>query len=80
MANVTINISDELKRRMTELDYINWSAVIRSLIEKKLHDFALAGKLAKKSRLTVKDLEELTLRVKRDYRKEGKRLLDETNR
>ncbi|MBI4399235.1 hypothetical protein HY570_00660 [Candidatus Micrarchaeota archaeon] len=80
MANLTISVSDDLKKRMAQLDYVNWSSVIRSLIEKKLEDFALVERLAKKSRLGEKDLDAIMKRVKHDYGKEGKRLLNEVNR
>lgn len=79
MTNFTVSLPDELKRRMAQFDYINWSSVIRNLIERKLDDFTLAERLAKKSRLTAKDLEELNPKIESDFRKEARRLLDESD-
>lgn len=80
MANVTVSLPDDLKRKMQELNYVNWSAVIRNVIEEKLNDFELVDRIAKRSKLTVKDVEELSKRVDEDVRQEVRRLLHESNR
>jgi len=65
---------------MNELDYVNWSAVIRKVIENKVRDLQIAEEIAGKSHFTEKDLLELSEKVDEDARKEARRLLDEVNR
>ncbi|MBI5225855.1 hypothetical protein HY994_01280 [Candidatus Micrarchaeota archaeon] len=80
MANVTLTLPDDLKQKMSSMDYVNWSAVIRSIIEAKIRDFETAEKLVSKSKFSEADLADLMRRVDDDYRKEGRRLLDEADR
>ena len=80
MVNVTVSLSEELKSKMNELDYVNWSAVIRKVIENKVRDLQIAEEIAGKSHFTEKDLLELSEKVDEDARKEARRLLDEVNR
>ncbi|HLD75495.1 MAG TPA: hypothetical protein VI874_00625 [Candidatus Norongarragalinales archaeon] len=80
MTNVTVNLPDELKAKMSRMDYVNWSAVIRSTIEKKILDFELSEKIASRSRFSQADLLDLMKKVDDDFRKEGRRLLDEAHR
>lgn len=36
MANITVSIPEDLHKKMRKLDEVNWSAVCRNAIEKKL--------------------------------------------
>lgn len=78
MANVTLSISDELKARMAEHPHVRWSAAIRSLIEHQLDAFEEAERAAQKSRLTEKDVDELSQKVRKHMAKRMEALLRET--
>lgn len=45
MATITIRIPQELKERMDSLDEINWSAVTRNLLQKKVEEYYVLEKL-----------------------------------
>ncbi|MBI3587689.1 hypothetical protein HY995_01400 [Candidatus Micrarchaeota archaeon] len=77
MANVTLFISDDLKSRMDKHREMRWSSAIRTLIERKLDDLEEANRLAKKSRLTVRDVDELAASVNRSLAKRAEALLNE---
>ena len=38
MATISIRIPDELKKKMDSLDEINWSSVIRNMLEEKAEE------------------------------------------
>ncbi|MBI4360234.1 hypothetical protein HY572_00495 [Candidatus Micrarchaeota archaeon] len=79
MVNVTLSIPPKLKAKMSKMNYVNWSAVIRSIIEKKIEDFEVAEKLLSKSRFSEADLKKFMVGVDEDFRQEGRRLLDEAH-
>lgn len=78
MANITLFVPDELKQRMEKHEHIRWSRVIRNLIESKLDDFEDAERLARKSKLTEKDVRELAAKVDVAMGKHAEALLRET--
>ncbi|GEM_PF-788445 len=80
MANVTLFVPDQLKKRMDAHVHIRWSRVMRSIIEQKLDDFEDVDRLAQNSQLTEKDVRELSAKVDEAMGKHAKRLLDETRR
>lgn len=63
VATMTLSLPNELKKRMDELEIINWSAVAREAFEEKIREFLLLKKIAAKSKLTEKDAIELGQRV-----------------
>lgn len=65
MVNMTLAISDELHHKMREFSDIRWSEVARKAIEQRVNDLELIDKIASKSRLTKKDAEELSKKIKR---------------
>ena len=65
MVNMTLAISDELKRQMDELKFVNWSEVARAAIKEKIIEFQLFQSVAKKSRLTEKEALELGKKINR---------------
>ncbi len=79
MPNITLSVSDVTKQKMKQHPEVRWSNAIRTMIEKKLHDFETAEKLAKKSTLTEKDIELLSTKADKSMAKHAKRLLDEGN-
>ncbi len=55
MASLTLSIPTELKRKMAEFKYINWSEVARHSIISKLQILERMNKLFSKSVLTERD-------------------------
>lgn len=81
MANITLFIPDQLKKRVErEYPEIRWSRVVRNIIEHKLDDLEVANRLALKSRLTLKDVEFLAGKVNEAAGKHAEELLDEARR
>lgn len=60
MANITLSIPDDLKKKMEKHSEIKWSQVARNAIEKRINDLELLEKLTSKSKLTEKDVEEIS--------------------
>ena len=52
MGVLSVSVPDELKKRIAELDEINWSAVARKAFEAKIKQAELLEKITKKSRKT----------------------------
>ncbi len=77
MVNMTLVISDDLKKRMDEHSEVRWSNVVRTIIENKLDDFEKAEKLASKSKMTLKDAEEIAAKIGVGMGKHARRLLNE---
>jgi len=60
MANITLSIPDDLKKKMEKHSEIKWSQVARNAIEKRINDLELLEKLTSKSKLTEEDVEEIS--------------------
>ena len=63
MVSVTLSIPQKLRDRMKEHSEYVWSDVIRAIIERKLDDLEELDRIAKKSRLTQKDVDEIAEKV-----------------
>ena len=79
MPNITLSVSDVTKQKMKQHPEVRWSNAVRVMIEKKLHDFEVAERLARKSSLTEKDVELLSSKVNKSIAEHAKRLLNEGN-
>lgn len=66
MANLTLAIPDELHERMRTHSEIRWSDVVRKSIAQKVEILEVMDKIAKKSRLTKKDLNEISHKINRE--------------
>lgn len=64
MVNMTLSIPQELHRIMKKYTYIKWSEVARQAMWQRAKDLELLDKLAAKSTLTMKDVEELDKIIK----------------
>lgn len=64
MANITLAIPDEARKEMREFSEVKWSEVARRAILEKLEKLKLAEKLASKSKLTQKDVDEFSAKIK----------------
>ncbi|MDP2717957.1 MAG: hypothetical protein Q8P02_04400 [Candidatus Micrarchaeota archaeon] len=80
LANVTLFVPDDLKKRMDAHAHLRWSRVIRNLIERSLDDFERAKSLAQKNRLSESDARMLASKVDAALGKRARELLDETRR
>lgn len=69
MPNVTLSVSDELFKAMSRHKEIRWSEVARAAIASKVEKLEMMDKIASKSRLTMKDVEEINEKIKAGMRK-----------
>lgn len=65
MANVTLSVPDNVHKEMKRFSEIRWSEVARKAIIEKLETLMMAEKLASKSKLTERDVEEFSKKLKR---------------
>lgn len=63
MVSVTLSVPARLRERMKQHSEVKWSEVIRRTIEQQLDDWSELDSIAKKSRLTLKDVRELSGKV-----------------
>lgn len=64
MANMTLSIPDELLNRMRQFREIKWSEIARQEIERRINNFEAMEKIASKSKLTEKDVDEISGKIK----------------
>lgn len=64
MSNITLSVPDEIHADMKNFSEVRWSEVARKAIVDKLETLHLAEKLAKKSKLTKKDIDDFSKRIK----------------
>lgn len=65
MANMTLSIPDELHKKMKKMSDVRWSEIARRAIEERINDLEVMNKIASKSRLTQKDVDEISKKIKR---------------
>ncbi len=65
MANMTLSIPDELMKKMKLMREVRWSEIARQAIEERINDFEVMEKIASKSKLTQKDVDEISKKIKR---------------
>jgi len=64
MTNITLAIPDDLHERMKHHSEIRWSEVVRKSIFRKIELLDAMNKIANKSRLTKKDVDNISKRIK----------------
>ena len=64
MANMTLAIPDNIQKEMKRFSEIRWSEVARKAILERLETLRLAERLAEKSKLTGKDIDEFSRKIK----------------
>ena len=67
MPNVTLSLPEEIHRIMKKHREIRWSEIARAAIIDKVNKLALMDKIASKSRLTMKDVEEINEKIKEGF-------------
>ena len=70
MVNITLALPDELKKELQKHKEVNWSAVIRKALLEHLKKIEIAEAIASKSKLTQKDADEISRKIKREMAKE----------
>ena len=73
MANMTLSIPDDVMKRMKQIKEIRWSEVARQEIERRLNAFEIMNRIASKSKLTEKDIDELSDKIKASLAKRLKK-------
>ena len=66
MTNITLAIPNELHERMKKHSEIRWSEVVRKSISQRVEMLDIMDKIARKSKLTKEDVEELSHKIKRE--------------
>ncbi len=64
MVNITLSIPEEVKTDMDEFVEINWSAVAREAIKRKIMVLKQMNDILKDSKLTEKDVLEFGAKIK----------------
>lgn len=70
MVNVTVTIPEELRTKLKKHDEVNWSAVIRKALQEHLRNIEIAEAIAQKSKLTKKDVDEISRKINRNVAKD----------
>ncbi len=73
-ANITLAVPEELHEKMKHHSDIRWSEVARKAIEKKIDDLEMLDKLTAESKLTKKDVAEISEKINKDVAKRLKSL------
>ena len=79
MSNITLSISEELKKDMEKYSSVKWSSAVRNVIEQKIADFEEAESIAKKSRLNWKTWKLISAKISKNAAKHAEALLNENN-
>lgn len=65
MTNITLSIPEELHKKMKKFRDIKWSEIARRAVEERINDLEVMEKIASKSKLTKKDVDEISKKIKR---------------
>jgi len=68
MPTITVNVDDDLKKRMEKHPEINWSEVTRQAIQEKIETLDVMDELTSKSDLTEGDVAEIADRINESAR------------
>ena len=69
MPSITVNVDDDLKKRMEKHPEINWSEVTRQAIQEKIETLDVMDELTSESELTESDVQEIAEKVNERGRK-----------
>lgn len=64
MTNITLSLPEDVRKEMRHFPEIKWSEVARKAIIEKLETMYMVERLAKKSKLSEKDIKEFNNKVK----------------
>ena len=74
MGTLSVSVPDELKEKMTRMEEVNWSAVARKAFEEKLEQVEFMRNIGNKSKLSKKDVEEISNKINRSVSKRFKEM------
>ena len=74
MATISVSVPDDLRTRIIELEEINWSAVARKAFSEKIKQIDFLKKITNKSKLTEKDVEEISTNINKNMAKRFKEM------
>ena len=63
--NLTLSIPDELHEKIRGFSELRWSEIARKAIEQRINDMEIIERIASKSKLTQKDADEISKKIKR---------------
>ncbi|MBI2631941.1 hypothetical protein HYW75_02980 [Candidatus Pacearchaeota archaeon] len=66
MTNMTLSIPEQLFEKMKAMREIRWSEIARQAFENKIMETDFEEKLLKKSKITQKDIEDISRKIKRE--------------
>jgi hypothetical protein len=66
MTNITLAIPEDLHEKMKKHSEIRWSEVVRKSLTQKVEMLDVMDKIAKKSKMTNKDVDEISSKIKKD--------------
>ena len=69
MGNITLSVPEGIHKDMKHFSEVRWSEVARKAIIEKIETLKMAETLAKKSRLTQKDVEDFSRKIKSEATK-----------
>ena len=69
MPTITVNVDDDLKKRMEKHPEINWSEVTRQAIEEKIETLEVMDELTSESELTERDVQDIAKKINESGRK-----------
>lgn len=75
MVSITLSVSPELKKKMDSFDYVNWSAVARESIEKRIDMLEKFREFTKESTLTEEDALEIGAKINAGLAKRYKKIM-----
>ena len=61
---MTLSIPDELHKKMQKFFELRWSEIARRAIQQRVDDLEAMEKIASKSKLTQKDVNEISKKIK----------------
>ena len=66
---MTLAIPEELHKKMKGFSDIRWAEVARNAIEQRIEDLEVMNRIASKSKLTKKDVDEISKKIKKGVTK-----------
>jgi len=63
MGEIKVEIPEELREEMEELPGVNWQLVVRRALKRELEEILELKRIISKSKLTEKDVEELSDKI-----------------
>jgi predicted CopG family antitoxin len=76
MTNITLTVPERLHKQMKRHPEVKWSEVVRRVLAEKIRDLELMDRIAAKSLLTARDVDELDHVLKEALLKRYKRRVE----